>query len=56
MLAIGVPWLKVATGMDWSTAIHGGFTIFIVGGLIKALLAGAVMPSAWRLARRVDGR
>lgn len=56
VFAIGVPWLKVATGMDWSTAVHEGFAIFIVGGLIKALLAGAALPGAWRLVRRVDGR
>jgi biotin transport system substrate-specific component len=56
VFSIGVPWLKVATGMDWGAAIHNGFTIFIVGGIIKALLAGAAMPSAWRLVRRVDGR
>jgi biotin transport system substrate-specific component len=56
VFSIGVPWLKVATGTDWGSAIHNGFTIFIVGGLIKALLAGAAVPGAWRLVRRVDGR
>jgi biotin transport system substrate-specific component len=48
VFGIGVPWLKVSTGMDWSTAIHDGFAIFIVGGLIKALLAAALLPAAWR--------
>jgi biotin transport system substrate-specific component len=54
VFGIGVPWLKVSAGMDWSTAIHDGFTIFIVGGLIKAMVAGAVLPSLWKLVRRVD--
>jgi biotin transport system substrate-specific component len=54
IFAIGVPWLKVATGMSWSTAIHDGFAIFIVGGIMKAVLAGVTIPSAWRLVRRVD--
>lgn len=54
VFGIGVPWLKIATGMDWGTAIHSGFTIFLVGGAIKALAAGVAMPSAWRLARRIE--
>jgi biotin transport system substrate-specific component len=52
IFAIGVPWLKVATGMSWGDAIHYGFTIFIVGGIVKALLAGALAPAAWRLVNR----
>jgi biotin transport system substrate-specific component len=54
VFGIGVPWLKISTGMDWSTAIHNGFAIFIVGGLIKAALAGALMPAAWRQLRRTQ--
>jgi biotin transport system substrate-specific component len=50
---IGVPWLKVSYPMPWGTAIHAGFTVFIVTGLIKAVLAGVLMPSAWRIERRV---
>jgi biotin transport system substrate-specific component len=56
VFGIGVPWLKVSAGMDWGTAIHDGFAIFIVGGIVKALIAGVALPSAWRLARRVDRR
>ena len=56
VFGIGVPWLKAATGMDWATAIHDGFAIFIVGGIAKAVLAGIALPSAWRLARRADRR
>lgn len=52
IFAIGVPWLKVATAMDWNDAIHNGFTIFIVGGIVKALMAGALASSAWRLLKR----
>jgi biotin transport system substrate-specific component len=55
IFAIGVPWLKVSTGMDWSTAIHDGFTIFIIGGLIKAALAGVLAPAAWKLVKRIEG-
>jgi biotin transport system substrate-specific component len=56
VFGIGVPWLKVATGYDWSQTIHDGFTIFIVGGLIKAAVAAIVVPSAWYLVRKVDER
>jgi biotin transport system substrate-specific component len=54
VFAIGVPWLKVATDMAWDDAIHDGFAIFIVGGIVKAALAGALFPGAWRLVRRLD--
>jgi biotin transport system substrate-specific component len=37
--------------MSWGDAIHNGFTIFIVGGIVKAILAGALAPSAWRLVK-----
>lgn len=52
---IGVPWLKISAGYDWGTAIHFGFTVFILGGVIKAILAGIAMPSAWRFARWSGG-
>jgi biotin transport system substrate-specific component len=52
IFAIGVPWLKVATGMSWGDAIHNGFTIFIVGGIVKAVLAGGLAPGLWRLVNR----
>jgi biotin transport system substrate-specific component len=56
VFGIGVPWLKVSTDMDWGTAIHGGFTVFIVGGLIKAAIAAVAVPSAWHLVRKLDGK
>jgi biotin transport system substrate-specific component len=52
VFGIGVPWLAVSTGMAWGDAVHNGFVIFIVGGLMKAALAGALTPAAWRLVRR----
>ena len=55
IFAIGVPWLKISTGMDWSTAIHDGFTIFIIGGIIKAALAGVLAPAAWKLVKKIEG-
>ena len=56
IFGIGVPWLKVATDMSWATAIHDGFAIFVVGGLIKAAVAAGLTPATWRAVRRVDRR
>ena len=55
IFAIGVPWLKISTGMDWATAIHDGFTIFIIGGIIKAALGGVLAPAAWKLVKKIEG-
>lgn len=54
VFGFGVPWLKVSADMSWSVAVHDGFVLFIVGGLIKAAVAAAVLPSAWALARKVE--
>ena len=52
IFAIGVPWLAVSANMSMSEAIDKGFTPFILGGLIKSALAGALLPGAWKLVRR----
>jgi len=52
IFGIGVPWLVASTGMAWGDAIHNGFVIFIVGGIMKAVLAGLLTPAAWRFVRR----
>jgi biotin transport system substrate-specific component len=48
IFGIGVPWLKVVADMSWASAIHNGFAIFIVGGLIKAALGAGITAAAWR--------
>jgi biotin transport system substrate-specific component len=55
IFGVGVPWLKVDTSQSWGWSIHEGFTIFILSGVIKAALAGVLMPSAWRLLRSLKG-
>jgi biotin transport system substrate-specific component len=50
----GVIGLQLATDQDWGWCIHNGFSIFIVGGLIKAAIGAAVLPSAWGLVRRFE--
>jgi len=56
LYGIGVPWLKIATGATWSWTIHNGFTIFLLGGAVKAVLAGIAMPAAWRVERRFNSK
>ncbi len=52
IFGIGVPWLKVVSGMGWDKAIYNGMIVFIIGGLIKSLLAGITLPLVWRLLKK----
>ncbi|MDW5592896.1 biotin transporter BioY [Conexibacter stalactiti] len=54
VFAFGLVGLKLAVGEDWSWTIHNGFAIFIVGGIIKAIVGAIVLPSAWQIVRRVE--
>jgi biotin transport system substrate-specific component len=45
----------VAADLSWSTAIHDGFAIFVVGGIVKAIVGAVAVPAAWRGVRAVDG-
>ncbi len=38
-LIIGTVWLKVIAQLSWTAAFMGGFAPFIIGGIIKAILA-----------------
>jgi biotin transport system substrate-specific component len=53
IFALGVSWLKVDLGVTWSTAIAYGLTPFWVGEIVKATLAGLVMPASWRAVWRL---
>lgn len=55
IFAFGLVGLQLATGEDWGWVVHNGFTIFIVGGLIKAAIGAVALPSAWLLVGRIDG-
>ena len=46
--------LQLVTGMSVGDTIYHGFTVFILGGLIKAAVGAAVLPSAWGLVRRIE--
>ena len=62
IFAFGLAGLKLAapelvelgfmSSSSWSTVVHAGFTIFIIGGLVKAAIGSILMPAAWKLAER----
>lgn len=47
----GVPWLIQVTGMPLREAVVAGAGVFVVGDLLKAAAAAALLPAAWRIAR-----
>jgi len=51
--AFGVAWLTVIVG-DLRTALIQGMLIFIIGDLIKIVVAALALPGGWALAKRRD--
>lgn len=49
IFAVGVPWLAFVADLSAAQALDAGFYPFIVGGLVKAVIAGLLLPAAWRL-------
>ncbi len=56
IFAFGLGGLKIAVGESWGWTIHNGFSIFVVGGLVKAAVGAVALPSAWRMVRRFENR
>jgi biotin transport system substrate-specific component len=54
IFAFGLAGLKISVEESWGWTIHNGFSIFIVGGLVKAAIGALVLPSAWGLVRRFE--
>jgi biotin transport system substrate-specific component len=52
IFAVGVPRPAVTTGMTASQALDAGFYPFILGGIVKAVIAAAVLGTSWALVRR----
>ncbi len=52
---VGVPWLMAVTNLSLAQAIQDGVVPFLVGDVIKLLLAGAAFPAAWWLVGRRPG-
>lgn len=56
VFAIGVPWLAAVTGMNASQALAAGLYPFVLGGIVKAVVAALAVPAAWQLVARGDAR
>lgn len=52
---LGLIWLKQDQGLDLATTLEYGLYPFVPGDLLKLYLAGALLPGAWRLVRRMRG-
>ncbi len=57
VFAFGLPWLAVSLGQlgfpnDLQSVLVAGFYPFIIGGLIKAAIAAALLPALWAAAER----
>lgn len=50
--AFGVAWLAWSLGVDGTRAMELGLVPFVIGDLVKVLLAGLALPAAWRIAER----
>jgi biotin transport system substrate-specific component len=55
--AIGVPWLKVVSGIPWEAAVAGGMTKFLIWDAAKLAVAAGIFPVAWWIiGRRPEDR
>jgi biotin transport system substrate-specific component len=50
--AIGVPWLAVDLHMSLARAVTVGMTPYLIFDLAKAVVAGVLLPTTWRLVDR----
>ena len=49
IFAVGVPWLAASIDVPAGEALELGLYPFIVGDVVKLLLAAGLLPAAWRL-------
>ena len=51
---VGVPWMKVATGIDWKAALLTGLVPFLVGDVIKAVASVAIAKPLYRVVNAAE--
>lgn len=49
--AIAVPWLVIVGDDSFKTAVSDGLAPFAFGDILKSLVAGALLPILWKLAK-----
>ncbi len=52
--AIGFPWMKLVTNMDWKAAFAAGVLPFIAGDIIKCIAAVSVCKPLYRIVNAAD--
>lgn len=52
IFGFGVPWLAAAADMAGDVALEQGLYPFVLGDLVKLLIAAGLLPGAWRFVRR----
>lgn len=54
--AIGLPWLAVTLGLDLQQTLQAGLYPFIIGGVVKTVIAACAVTLGWRYIEREDRR
>lgn len=49
---VGVPWLAFSTGIGLTTALSLGLTPYLLGDVLKMVLAATLLPGVWALIHR----
>jgi biotin transport system substrate-specific component len=52
LYAVAIPWLSGALGVSFAKALELGLAPFVVGDVLKVLLAAGLLPAAWRVVGR----
>lgn len=53
IFALGMAWLSFALRANLQQTLEWGLYPFILAGILKSIVAAAVMPAAWKLASRL---
>jgi biotin transport system substrate-specific component len=53
VFAVGLPWLAAVLHTDLPTTLQYGLYPFIIGGIVKAVIAAGLLPLAWWGADRI---
>ena len=56
VFVFGLPWLAVVTGATLLETYQWGLEPFIIGGIIKAIIAALLLPAAWWGADKLAAR
>ncbi|MEO5920212.1 MAG: biotin transporter BioY [Pseudolysinimonas sp.] len=56
VFAFGLPWLAFSLGIGVDLTLEYGLWPFVIGGIVKALVAAALLPLAWFGANKLEKR